>query len=194
MSTREADSVGDPSASNRTTSRSVDVAIVGAGTAGCYAGATVAEAGYDVLVLERKTREEAGHIACGDALKGADEFPDAIPKSTLEPAMTNTEVDHGRFELPEHDTVLDIPVPGELAVIDRFEYGKAIIRGADDAGVEFSYDTVVQDVLQDGNRITGVKARRKGDPLTVEAEITIDGAGALSILQDKADLSEATFD
>jgi digeranylgeranylglycerophospholipid reductase len=175
-------------------SRSVDVAIVGAGTAGCYAGATIAEAGYDVLVLERKTREEAGHIACGDALKGADEFPDVISRSKLEPAMTNTEVDHGRFELPEHDTVLDIPVPGELAVIDRFEYGKAIIRGADDAGVEFSYDTVVQDVIQDGNRITGVKARRKGEPLTVEAEITIDGAGALSILQDKADLSQATFD
>ncbi|KYH27675.1 digeranylgeranylglycerophospholipid reductase [Halalkalicoccus paucihalophilus] len=175
-------------------SRSVDVAIVGAGTAGCYAGATIAEAGYDVLVLERKTREEAGHIACGDALKGADEFPDVISRSKLEPAMTNTEVDHGRFELPEHGTVLNIPVPGELAVIDRFEYGKAIIRGADDAGVEFSYDTVVQDVIQDGNRITGVKARRKGEPLTVEAEITIDGAGALSILQDKADLSQATFD
>ncbi|MEM4781718.1 MAG: geranylgeranyl reductase family protein [Halalkalicoccus sp.] len=174
--------------------READVAIVGAGTAGCYAGATIAEAGYDVLVLERKTKDEAGHIACGDALKGADEFPDAIPKSKLEPAMTNTEVDHGRFELPEHDSVMEIPVPGELAVIDRLAYGKAIIEAAADAGVEFSYDTVVQDVLQDGSRVTGLKARRKGEPLTVEADITIDGAGALSILQDKADFSNSTFD
>ncbi|MFC6904961.1 geranylgeranyl reductase family protein [Halalkalicoccus tibetensis] len=176
------------------TTRECDVAIVGAGTAGCYAGATIADAGYDVLVLERKTEEEAGHIACGDALKGADEFPGAIPRSKLDRSMTNTEVDHGRFELPEHDTVLDIPVPGELAVIDRLEYGRAIIEGAAEAGVEFSYDTVVQDVLQDGDRVTGVKANRKGEGLTVEADITIDGAGALSILQDKADLADTTFD
>ena len=31
-----------------------DVAIVGAGTAGCYAAATIAEAGYDVVIVERK--------------------------------------------------------------------------------------------------------------------------------------------
>lgn len=176
------------------TTRECDVAIVGAGTAGCYAGATIADAGYDVLVLERKTEEEAGHIACGDALKGADEFPGAIPRSKLDRSMTNTEVDHGRFELPEHDSVMEIPVPGELAVIDRLEYGRAIIEGADEAGVEFSYDTVVQDVLQEGDRVTGLKANRKGEALTVEADITIDGAGALSILQDKADLAETTFD
>lgn len=176
------------------TTREADVAIVGAGTAGCYAGATIANAGYDVLVLERKTEAEAGHIACGDALKGADEFPDVIPKSALEPAITNTEVDHGRFELPEHDSVMEIPVPGELAVIDRWEYGKAIIDAAGGAGVEFSYDTVVQDVVQDGDRVTGLKARRQGESLTVEADITIDGAGALSILQDKADLESTTFD
>jgi digeranylgeranylglycerophospholipid reductase len=194
MSTRNCDSDEATSSDRRSSKRSVDVAIVGAGTAGCYAGATIASAGYEVLVLERKTKEEAGHIACGDALKGANEFPGAIPKSTLEPSMTNTEVDHGRFELPEHDSVMEIPVPGELAVIDRLEYGRAIIGGAKDAGTEFLYDTVVQDVIQDGNQVTGLKARRKGKSLTVEADITIDGAGALSILQDKADLTETTFD
>ncbi|MFC7006483.1 geranylgeranyl reductase family protein [Halalkalicoccus salilacus] len=172
----------------------VDVAIVGAGTAGCYAAATIANEGYDVLVLERKSATEAGHIACGDALKGADQFPESIPRSKLDASMTNTEVDHGRFELPEHDTVLEIPVPGELAVIDRWEYGQAIIEGAAEAGAEFGYDTVVQDVIQDEGRITGVRGRRRGDPITVEAPVTIDAAGALSILQDKADLEAATFD
>ena len=96
-----------------------DVAVVGAGTSGCYAAATIADAGYDVVVVERKDAEEAGHIACGDALKGASDFPEAIPKSRLESAFTNTDVDHGRFEIPQEDTVLEIPVPGELAVIDR---------------------------------------------------------------------------
>jgi len=177
------------------TTREYDVVVVGAGTAGCYAAATVAREGYDVALLERKPEEEGGHIACGDALKGASSFPDAIPKSKIEPAMTNTGVDHGRFEIPQEDTVLEIPVPGELAVIDRWEYGKAVIEGALDAGAEIHFDTLVKDVTQaDDGTVTGVRAMHRGDPVDYEAELVIDGAGALSILQDKVDFDGTTFD
>lgn len=172
-----------------------DAIVVGAGTAGNYAAATIAKAGYDVLILERKSATEAGHIACGDALKGATDFPEAIPVSYLEPAFTNTEVDHGRFEIPQHDTVLEIPVPGELAVVDRWEYGRCLINGAEDAGVAFQYNTVVQRVEQNPEgTVTGVTASRNGTTTTYEADIVIDGAGSMSILQDDLELSEATFD
>ncbi|ADB60265.1 geranylgeranyl reductase [Haloterrigena turkmenica DSM 5511] len=174
---------------------SPDVVVVGAGTAGCYAAATVAREGYDVVVLERKTEDEAGHIACGDALKGADAFPESIPKSQIESAFTNTGVDHGRFEIPQEDTVLEIPIPGELAVIDRWEYGRLIIEGAADAGAEFHYDTVVKNVTQaDDGQVTGVEAIRKGEPRTYEADVVIDAAGSLSVLQDHVDFSASTFD
>ncbi|MFB6143478.1 MAG: geranylgeranyl reductase family protein [Halorientalis sp.] len=172
-----------------------DLVVVGAGTAGCYAAAAAARAGLDVVALERKSEAEAGHIACGDALKGADTFPDAIPKSTIEPAFTNTGVDHGRFEIPAEDAVLEIPVPGELAVVDRWEYGRRIIEGAQSRGAEFRYDTVVNDVRQDETgRVTGVETVRRGTPKTYAADVVVDAAGALSILQDKADLADATFD
>lgn len=171
-----------------------DVVVVGAGTAGCYAAATVARAGYNVAILERKTAQEAGHIACGDAIKGAAEFPESIPKSQIESAFSNPHVDHGRLELPSEDTMLDIPVPGELAVLDRWEYGRLLIEGAEQRGVEFHYDTVVKDVLQEDGRITGVTAIRDDSATEYLADVVIDGAGALSLLQDKADLSESTFD
>lgn len=176
------------------TTCSYDVVVVGAGTAGCYAAATVAKSGLNVVILERKSEENAGHIACGDALKGADSFPEVIPKTQIEPAFTNTGVDHGRFEIPQEDVVLEIPVPGELAVIDRWDYGRRIIEGAVSAGSEISYDTVVQDVKQTDGTVTGVKAVRDGDLIEFQAPLVIDGAGALSILQDKADFSTATFD
>jgi geranylgeranyl reductase family protein len=175
------------------TTHEVDVAVVGAGTAGCYAAATLADAGYDVVVAERKDEAEAGHIACGDAIKGAASFPEAIPKSRLEPAFTNPNVDHGRFEIPHLDTVVDIPVPGELAVVDRWEYGRLVIEGAAEKGAEFHYDTVVTDVAQNG-RVEGLHAMREGDPVTYDADVVIDAAGSLSILQDQTDLDDATFD
>jgi len=177
------------------TTHEYDVVVAGAGTSGCYAAATIANEGLDVVIVERKDEDEAGHIACGDALKGASEFPEAIPKSQIEPAFTNTDVDHGRFEIPSEDAVLDIPVPGELAVIDRWEYGRRLIDGADRAGVDFHYDTVIKNVRQDdAGRVTGLDAKRNGRDITYEAEVVIDGAGALSLLQDKADFEEATFD
>jgi len=190
MSTQE-----QSAATTTTGTQSPDALVVGAGTAGCYAAATIAREGYDVVILERKSETEAGHIACGDALKGAHAFPEAIPKSKLEPAFTNTGVDHGRFEIPQEDTVLEIPVPGELAVIDRWEYGRRIIDGAEDTGVDFHYDTVVKNVVQDDDgRVTGVETIRKGEPLEYESDIVIDAAGSLSVLQDNVDFSDSTFD
>jgi len=177
------------------TGHTYDVVVVGAGTAGCYAAATAAREGLDVVVVERKSESEGGHIACGDALKGAGSFPDAIPKSQLEPAITNADVDHGRFEIPNHDTVLEIPVPGELAVIDRWEYGRRIIEGAREAGADFHWDTVVQSVEQDDDGcVRGVRGKRQGEVHDYDAGVVIDAAGSLSVLQDDADFSGTTFD
>lgn len=176
------------------TSRSYDVVVAGAGTGGSFAAARLADAGYEVAILERKSEEQAGHIACGDALKGADAFPETISRSRLDSAITNPGVDHGRFEIPQEDTVLEIPVPGELAVVDRWKYGKVIIEGAADAGAELHYDTLVQDVVQENGRVTGVRATSDGEPVTYESEVVIDAAGSMSVLQDQVDFTGTNFD
>jgi len=46
-----------------------DIVVVGGGTAGTFAAATAASEGLDAIILERKSADEAGHIACGDAIK-----------------------------------------------------------------------------------------------------------------------------
>lgn len=172
-----------------------DIVVAGAGTAGCYAAATAAGEGMDVCVVERKDEQEAGHIACGDALKGADSFPEPIPKSQLEPSITNTGVDHGRFEIPQENTVLEIPVPGELAVIDRWEFGRRLIEGAREAGATFHFDTVISSVTQTNDgRVTGLKATQNNRSVTYDAELVMDAAGALSILQEDVNFTDTTFD
>ncbi|MFB6096759.1 MAG: geranylgeranyl reductase family protein [Haloferacaceae archaeon] len=172
-----------------------DIVVVGGGTAGAFAAATAADEGMDVVILERKSEDEAGHIACGDAIKGKSTFPDVIDLEYLrEESFTNQNIRRAVFESPDGQT-LDIPFGQAGAVLDRKRYGEVILEEAERVGSEIHFDTVVQDVLQDDDgRVTGVTGVRKGDPVTYEAEVVIDGAGALSILQDKADLSDATFD
>ncbi len=47
---------------------------------------------------------------------------------------------------------------------------------------------------EDDGTVTGVKGTRKGTSHEFDADVVIDAAGALSILQDKTDFSNATFD
>ncbi|PSQ44199.1 electron transfer flavoprotein [Halobacteriales archaeon SW_7_68_16] len=178
------------------TARTYDVVVVGAGTGGCFAAATAADAGLETVILERKTAEEAGHIACGDAIKGKSTFPDVIDREYLrEEAFINQQIKGAVFENPASGDEIDIPFPEPGAVVDRRRYGEVLIEEAERLGTEFHYETVVQDVRQDEDgRVTGVRARRNGGTVDYEAEMTIDAAGALSILQDKTDLSGATFD
>lgn len=177
------------------TAETYDIVVVGGGTTGAFAAATAADEGLDVVILERKSEEEAGHIACGDAIKGKSTFPDVIDLEYLkDESFTNQNIERAVFENPQGD-VVNIPFEESGAVVDRKRYGEVILEEAERLGADLHFDTVVQDVVQDEDgRITGVKAIRKGEPKTYEAEITIDGAGALSVLQDKADLANATFD
>jgi electron-transferring-flavoprotein dehydrogenase len=176
---------------------SYDVVVVGGGTGGAFAAATAAAEGAEVVLVERKSPEEAGHIACGDAIKGKSAFPDVVDRDRLrEESFVNQSIERAVFENPAgEDVEVEFGQPG--AVLDRKRYGEVLLEEAERAGADLHYDTVVQDVLQDDDgRVTGVRATRKGaaEPITYEAGVTIDAAGALSILQDKADLSEATFD
>ena len=179
------------------TAEGYDVVVVGGGTAGAFAAATAAREGLSAVLLERKNEEAAGHIACGDAIKGTSTFPDVIDRERLKrESFTNRNIRRAVFENPKTGETIDIPF-GEGttgAVVDRHKYGQIILDEAERAGAEIHYETVVQDVIQPNGQVAGVKAKRKGEVVDYEAEVTFDAAGALSILQDQADLEDATFD
>ncbi len=174
---------------------SYDIVVVGGGTAGCFAAATAAQAGLDVAILERKTEEEGGDIACGDAIKGTSTFPDVIDLDYLrEESFTNENISLARFENPKTNENLDIGFRGGSgAIVDRKRYGEVLLEEAARAGADIHYETVVQDIVQNG-AVTGVTATNRGSVVEYEADVVIDAAGALSLLQDKADFEGSTFD
>ncbi len=172
-----------------------DVVVVGGGTAGAFAAAAAADEGLNAVILERKSEEDAGDIACGDAIKGKSTFPDVIDLDRLkEESFTNRRVERAVFENPETGGSIDIPFGDSGAVIDRKRYGEVLLDEGQQTGAEIHFDTVVQDVIQPDGRVEGVRAKRNGRVVAYEAPLTVDAAGALSILQDKADLRESRFD
>ena len=172
-----------------------DMVVIGGGTAGCFAAATAAQEGLDVALLERKRVEDGGDIACGDAIKGTSTFPDVIDLEYLRAeSFTNENIRFARFENPKTDENLDIGFRGGSgAIVDRKRYGEVLLEEADRAGADIHYETVVRDVVQNG-RVTGVTATSRGDVREYEADVVIDAAGALSLLQDKVDFEGTTFD
>ncbi|HET7324335.1 MAG TPA: geranylgeranyl reductase family protein [Halococcus sp.] len=177
------------------TAERYDIAVVGAGTAGAFAAATAAGEGLSTVLLERKSADDVGDIACGDAVKGAATFPDVIDREYLrKESFTNEKITKARFENPQTGEHLDVPFPEGGAVVDRKRYGEVIVEETERAGADIHTDTVVQDVMQEDGRVTGVNAVRDGDATTYEADVVIDAAGSLSLLQDKTDFSGTTFD
>ena len=176
------------------TTETFDIIVVGGGTAGCFAAATAAQKGLDVVLLERKNEEDGGHIACGDAIKGKSTFPDVIDREYLrEESFTNQNIRRAIFLNPEGDNY-DIPFQGETgAVCDRKRYGEVLLEETDRVGTEMHYNTVVQDVTQNGT-VTGVTAIREGNHVEYEADVVIDAAGSLSILQDNVDFEGTNYD
>jgi len=176
------------------TAEEFDIVVVGGGTAGCFAAATAAQEGLDVALLERKSEESGGQIACGDAIKGKSAFPDVIDRDYLrEESFTNENIQRAMFMNPKGENY-DIPFKdGSGAVVDRKRYGEVLLEEAERVGADVQYNTVVKDVRQNG-KVTGVTGVQNGDRINYEAEVVIDAAGALSVLQDMVDFEGTTYD
>ncbi|NGM70349.1 geranylgeranyl reductase family protein [Natronolimnobius sp. AArcel1] len=167
-----------------------DIVVVGGGIAGCFAAATAAAEGLAVVQLERKPREQGGYIACGDAIKRPRKpthYPGPIDMDAIaddEAVLIDNNIDQIEYwdEQLGVRKVLPYDEPGSN-VIDRYEFGQRLLEQAAANGAEQHYDTVVNDVIQNG-RVTGVKAVRDGEPVTYDCDVLIDTAGAQSIIQD----------
>ena len=182
-----------------------DVVVVGGGIAGCFAAATAAAAGVDVVQLDRKSRERGGFIACGDAIKkprDPEKYPGPIDMDAIaddEAVRMDNNIDRIEWWDEAIDVRKVIPYNGTSNVIDRYEFGQRLLEQTADCGATQHYDTVVNEVVQNG-RVTAVNAVRNGEPATYECDVLVDAAGAQSILQDMVDFealdtpSDATFE
>jgi geranylgeranyl reductase family protein len=166
--------------------------VVGGGVAGCFAAATAASEGLAVVQLERKSAEQAGHIACGDAMKSPtnpDFYPgpiDMVAIAENEDILIDENSDQIEWWYVELDVKKVLPYESGSNVIDRYKFGQELLRQTAELGVDQHFDTVVNDVMQ-ADQVTGVTTVRDGEPVAYHADLVIDAGGALSTVMEAVD-------
>jgi digeranylgeranylglycerophospholipid reductase len=147
-----------------------DVIVVGAGTAGCLTATTIAKAGLETVLIDRKAREEIGRKVCGDAV-GKHHFDHL----GLEPPKGNQleRVMEGvRIFSPDMETVFDVKGEGLSGfLLNRHMFGQRLLKDAVDTGAELRDSMQAMEPIIENGYVRGVKAK----DLKTETEVNLFG-------------------
>jgi succinate dehydrogenase/fumarate reductase flavoprotein subunit len=172
-----------------------DLVVVGAGMGGLSAGVAAAEAGADVIVLEKgdhaggSLRLSAGLIWSYETVA---EAQTAIPRG--DPALQGLVVDRlddcfawleslgvtvqdPPVELPTGD-VVTAPTPGaNCGKVDPDEYVETMLGAIEDGGGTVHLAAPMTDLVTDDGRVTGVRVGGDGGPNRIAADAVVLATG-----------------
>lgn len=165
-------------------SLSYDVVVVGAGTAGAYTAYNLAKRGFRVALLESKSGDKVGVKTCGDAL-GKHHVDRMAKYLTPNPKIFVNDIKG--VELFSPDMRTKYVIPGEGYMLDRFNWGKWLVKEAINAGAEF-YEghTATVPILENGH-VSGVKANdnRQGTHKEFRGRIVVDASGSVGVVRSR---------
>lgn len=168
-----------------------EVIVVGAGCAGSTAAAVLARQGKSVLLIERGSFAGSKNMTGGriysHSLRSV--FPDFEEDAPLERKITRENIslmtDVANTTVTYTSPELGKPEVNSYSVL-RAPFDTWLASKAEDAGADCVFGITVEDVLWDGNKISGVRAGTD----EISADIVILADGANSLLAEKARLSE----
>jgi electron transfer flavoprotein-quinone oxidoreductase len=175
-----------------------DVAIVGGGPGGSYAAKTAAEQGLKTVFFERGRKPgEKNSSGCGLGQRWWRDFPEIMEAVTKMPSFRRCEMvvinlidENNRLRYRSGTTGSDLcanrfPHGMDGANVYRKDLDPYLAGLATDAGAELRTSTLVNDVIMDNGRVTGVKTE-KGD--SIQADVVIAADGAISTMARKSGL------
>lgn len=169
-----------------------DVIIVGAGPAGATAALVLAKAGLKIAVFERGEYPGSKNMF-GGTLYYTEIIDNIIPGFWQEAPIERYTTRHA-LVITSGDSRVDLAytdkqfadVPYNAVSLLRSKFDKWFAEKAQDAGALIVPDTVIDELVFEGKRVTGVKAAR--DNGLVKADVVIIAEGANSLLVEKAGL------
>ena len=169
-----------------------DVIVVGAGPAGTTAAYILAKAGMEVLLVERGSYAGAKNVFGGIFYTP---ILNRLIPNFWEEAPVERHIKGVKIFLISEKNAVSIGVESELHnqppynnsfTVYRSKFDSWYAEKAQEAGAMLITNTVIDDLLWDGNKVVGVKAR--GEEGDVYADVVIVADGVNSLLAEKAGL------
>lgn len=177
-------------------SDSYDVIVVGGGPAGSTTAALVAAGGRSVLLLDR---EAFPRFRIGESLMPATYWTlerlgvlermscSRFPKKHSVQFFSRS----GRGSVPFYFSETEPGPSSQTWQVDRAEFDAMLLDNAADKGAEVHQGARVLDVLFDGDRATGVRARyADGTEAEIDADVVVDATGQSALLAKKLRLRQ----
>lgn len=166
----------------------VDVVVVGAGPAGCATATALAQHGRKVLVLERETfpRYHIGESLIPFTYPALERIGmiEKLKQSAFSRKYSVQFVSpSGRASQPFYfHTRYDKETVAQTWQVLRSEFDQMLVENAREKGVEVREKTEVVELLQEGGKYVGVRARGSdGVEYEVRAAMTVDATGREAI-------------
>lgn len=152
-----------------------DVIIVGAGPAGSICAAYLAKAGVDVLLLEKDLfpRDKAcGDMECEGIVSHMGALGAVEELDALSTCVRNLKLISSRG----NETL----IPFECYCAPRYELDRILSETAVRHGAELRQSCTVTGLVTENGTVTGVRARYRGENVTLKSRIVIIADGAFS--------------
>ncbi|MHA1685730.1 MAG: geranylgeranyl reductase family protein [Candidatus Heimdallarchaeaceae archaeon] len=162
-----------------------DVVIVGAGPAGVSAAIYCANAGYSVLLIDKKPKDKIGDKVCGEALSKRTvlNVSQALKISPPTEEEINCEVKKLVLQTEFDSKKIVFPAPGYM--IDRHKYGQRLLSEALQRDVVLKDNSKVLKAIIQENKVVGVISRNllSKKEEAYYGKIIIDASGVQAVIR-----------
>lgn len=168
------------------TLKKYDVIVVGAGTAGCLAAKTTAEAGLKVCLMERKKSKEIGEKICGDAF--GEHHLRTIGLEKPQGNELERRIEGIKIYSPDLETVFTVRSEDYVGyMLNRRLFGQWLLKKALDEGAVLLDSAQCQEPIIEKGFVTGVLAKnlKTGENVRLMAKVIVDASGFLAVVRRK---------
>ena len=160
--------------------------VVGAGTGGCLAAKTTAEAGLKVCLIERKKREEIGEKICGDAM--GEHHLKNLGLEKPQGGELEKRIEGIRIYSPDLETVFTIAHEDFVGyLLNRRLFGQWLLKKALDEGAILLDSTQCLEPMIEKGFVTGVSVKnlKTGKNIQLRGKVVLDASGFLAVIRRK---------
>jgi len=163
-----------------------DVVVVGAGTGGCLAAMTTAEAGLKVCLIDRKRREEIGEKICGDAL--GEHHLKNLGLEKPQSGELDKRIEGIKIYSPDLETVFTIEDEDFVGyLLNRRLFGQWLLKKALYNDAVFLDSTQCLEPIIEKGFVAGVLAKnlKTDENVRLKSKVVVDASGFLAVVRRK---------